>query len=239
MPRRWNNGIVIGIEDMSSTTKRFFVECEEVIPFKAGQFVIMDLPVSEKRLNRWKSYSIANPPTNSNVFEFAIVNLEGGLASDYLFNTIKVGDSLKFKDPDGGFVLPEKIDHDVIMLCTGTGVAPFKSMLYDVFENEKSDRKFHLIFGTRYEEGILYRDEFEALEKKWPNFKYTIALSREKNWDGHKGYIHPIYSKLYKNTTIDRHFYICGWTQMVDEAVANLVTKMAYPLKQIHYELYG
>lgn len=241
MPWKWYDSKIIKIEEETSTTKRFWVavETEEVIAFEAGQFVTMDLPIHEKRLKRWRSYSIANAPDDSNILEFCIVKLEGGAGSTYLFEEVNLGSSIRFKGPSGGFVLPKKIENDLVLICTGTGVAPFRSMIQDLVQQEKTYKNIHLIFGTRYEEGILYRKEFEALRQTLPNFNYSIALSREENWTSHKGYVHQIYMDAYKEVRPDIDFYICGWSNMIDEAVENLVLKLGYDKSQIHYELYG
>lgn len=242
MPVKWYHGKVIHIEDASSTTKRFWVEIpqEEEITFKAGQFVVMDLPIGEKRLQRWRSYSIANPPrANGRLLEFCIVRLENGAAGRYFFEDVELGTTIKFKAPDGNFCLPEKIEKDIVLVCTGTGVAPFRSMLWDIRLHEIPHQKIHLIFGTRFEEGILYREEFELLETLMPNFKYDVALSREEKAGMHHGYVHQIYMDSYKDLNDDTTFYLCGWSKMIDDAVANLIVKMKAQKEQVVYELYG
>ncbi len=241
MAWKWYDSVLLKVEDQSPTTKRFWVEVpgEEAFAFQAGQFVTMDLPIHEKRNKRWRSYSIANAPNDTNILEFCIVYLEGGAASEYLFSDIKVGDTIRFKGPSGTFVLPEPIQTNLVLVCTGTGVAPYRSMLLDIFNNRKPHQNIHLVFGTRKESGILYRDEFELLEQKLPGFKYSIALSREPEWPGYKGYVHQIYEEYYKEVVSNRHFYLCGWKNMIDDAVAKLIVEMGYDKSQIRYELYG
>lgn len=241
MAWKWYDSTVIQIEDASPTTKRFWVEVDEVdsFDFEPGQFVTMDLPISDKRLKRWRSYSIANGPDGTNVLEFCIVKLEGGAASEYLWNEIKLGSTIRFKGPSGTFVLPPKLDFDMVMICTGTGVAPFRSMLQEIERKAVQHKNLHLIFGTRSAEGILYQEEFLSMTESIPNFKYSIALSREETEAHHSGYVHDIYLKAYKKKKEDIHFYLCGWTGMIDDAVANLIIKMGYDKSQVHYELYG
>jgi ferredoxin-NADP reductase len=242
MPWKWYDSKVTRIENESPTTKRFWLEvdADEPIGFEAGQFVTMDLPIHEKRLQRWRSYSIANAPDQSNVLEFCIVLLEGGLATEYLFNEVQVGSSIRFKGPSGTFTLPEKhLQKDLVFICTGTGVAPFRSMLWDIHNRKLHFQNIHLIFGTRNENGILYRSEFDQLAAQWPNFQYDIALSREPDWAGYNGYVHQVYQGKYAEARDNIEFYICGWSDMIDDAVANLIVKMGYDKKQIHYELYG
>jgi ferredoxin-NADP reductase len=238
---QWYNSKVIKIMEESPGTKRIWVEVPEVetIDFEAGQFVTMDLPVSDKRTNRWRSYSIANAPEGNNILEFCIVLLDGGLATTYLFNEVKVGSTIRFKGPSGTFVLKHPINYDLVLVCTGTGVAPFRAMIQDIYKHKKAHQKIHLIFGTREEQGILYREEFEQLEKEMPDFKYSVALSRAKDWPGYKGYVHQIYMEHYQEVNPNLHFYLCGWSNMIDEAVAKLILDMGYDKGQVHYELYG
>jgi CDP-4-dehydro-6-deoxyglucose reductase len=237
----WYDGLVKKNEPMAPQVNRFLLEVPEVksFDFKAGQFVTMDLPIGDKRLQRWRSYSIANAPDGSNVLELCIVRSDNGTGTKYLFDEIHLGSALRFKGPDGGFVLPEMIDKDLVFICTGTGVAPFRSMLHDLKNSGKPHRDIHLIFGTREESSILYRAEFEELARTMPGFRYDIALSRQPDWPGYKGYVHQIYLEKYKKTRPDVAFYICGWSAMIDEAVANLLVKLGYDRSQIHYELYG
>lgn len=249
MPWKWYDSKVIGIQEESPFTKRFFleVEGETHLPFEAGQFVTMDLPIHEKRLKRWRSYSIANAPNGGNVLEFCIVHLNGGGATRYFFEEVALGTPIRFKGPDGTFVLREPIaGKDLVFICTGTGIAPFRSMIQDIVQQQKPHRSIHLIFGTRNAESILYRAEFEALQKTLPGFRYSVALSREESlnpadfpFEVQSGYVHPIYLRDYQTARPDVDFYICGWSNMIDDAVANLILKLGYDKSQVHYELYG
>lgn len=240
MAWKWYDSHITKIEQTGPITKRFWVkiETDEVFDFEPGQFVTMDLPIHEKRLKRWRSYSIANAPDGTNILEFCIVQLTEGAATEYLFNC-QPGTAIRFKGPSGGFVLPKDLDREIIMICTGTGVAPFRSMLQTIKRDALPHHKLHLIFGTREESGILYRGEFEELEKTLSNFTYSIALSREKDWNSWKGHVHQIYEEAYSEVNADRHFYLCGWSQMIDEAVEKIILGLGYDKSQVHYELYG
>ena len=98
MPTKWNECELISSKELTPQTRLFTFKLlgDEVFSFKAGQFITFDLPVHEKRLYRWKSYSLANAPDNTNHFELCIVKNEGGLGTTYLFDQIIIGDKLKF-----------------------------------------------------------------------------------------------------------------------------------------------
>jgi CDP-4-dehydro-6-deoxyglucose reductase len=237
----WYSGKVIQILDESPTTKRFFIEVQDVenFEFLAGQFITFDLPIGEKRLQRWRSYSIANEPNGTNIIELCIVRLKNGLGTTYLFEEVSVGSFLKFKGPDGNFCLPETIDKDIVLVCTGTGVAPFRSVLHDIFSKNKVHKKIHLIFGCRHSEDILYRAEFEQFATQYPEFQYNICLSREIKEGTTQGHVHRVYIQTYARKDSNVQFYLCGWSKMIDEAVENLLLTLGYERNQVKYELYG
>jgi ferredoxin-NADP reductase len=240
---KWYDSQIIDIQNETDSTKRLWVKIqgEEKVQFQAGQFVTMDLPISDKRLKRWRSYSIASAPVGEDdVLEFCVVKAEestGG--SKYLCEEATIGTPIRFKGPDGTFVLKQPLEKDLVLICTGTGVAPFRSMIWDIYNQQIAYKNIHLIFGCRYEKDILYRKEFEELAQKMSNFKYSVALSREKEWKGVKGYVHEVYTQEYREKRDDVDFYICGWSNMIDDVVAKLMVDMGYDKSQIHYELYG
>jgi len=238
MVQQWQTGIVKQIEQATHNTKRYWVEipASPDFTFIPGQFVTLDLPIDERRNKRWRSYSIAGMPDGSNIIELLIVHLEGGIASKYIFEEIKVGSALTLRGPQGVFTLPQQLEKELFLICTGTGIAPFRSMIQYIYHHKVPFHKINLIFGTRTQEDLLYATEMKALEKTMPGFRYIPTLSREA-WDGHKGYVHPVYEALCKDKP-PATFMLCGWRNMIDEA-RERITAMGYDRKDIHVELYG
>lgn len=234
----WRKGKVIRIENHTPNTKRFWIEVPELeqFDFKPGQFVTLDLPIHEKVNKRWRSYSIASWPDGTNVFELLIVLAKEGLGTNYLFNEIEVGSELVFRGAQGVFTLHEPLDKDIFLICTGTGIAPFRSMANYIHLHKIPFKNIHMVFGCRKKEDLLYYDELKALEEKLPGFHYHPTLSREE-WEGKHGYVHPIYQELCKHKPA-AFFFLCGWKQMIDEAKKNIL-EMGYDKKAVHLELYG
>ena len=234
----WQQGVVTRIEQATHNTRRYFIQLRETdsFPFKPGQFVTLDLPIHEQKNKRWRSYSIASMPDGSNVFELLISYVPDGLGTNYIFKEIKEGSEFTLRGPHGVFTLPEEIDRDIIIVCTGTGIAPFRSMLHYIDKHNLPHKNLHLIFGTRVQSDLLYADEMRELEKSLENFTYHPTLSRE-DWDGHKGYVHAIYESICKDCP-PANFFLCGWRNMIDEARHKIVN-MGYDKKSIHLELYG
>ena len=241
----WRKGIVTRIENETSNTRRFFIKVPELetFDFKPGQFVTLDLPIHEKINKRIRSYSIASWPDGTNVFELLIVLLESGLGTPYLFNEIREGSEVIFRGPQGVFTLPDVIDKDLYFISTGTGIAPFRSMVHHVRLHNIPHKNIYLIFGTRTKSDLVYFDEMKRLEQEVEQFHYIPTLSRE-NWDGCCGYVHAIYENLVHEKMIvtgelpPAGFYLCGWKNMIDEAKKR-IQDLGYDRKSIHQELYG
>ena len=240
----WHKGIVTKIEDETHNTKRFWIEIPHLasFDFKPGQFVTLDLPIHEKVNKRWRSYSIASWP-DGNVIELLIVLLEGGAGTTYLFNEVREGSELTFRGPQGVFTLPPVIEKDLYFICTGTGIAPFRSMAHHILLNKIPHKNIYLIFGTRRQQELLYKEEMKNLEKELENFHYIPTLSREE-WDGCCGYVHAVYENLVKEKMNGNEelppssFYLCGWKNMIDEAKQKILN-LGYDKKSVHLELYG
>ncbi len=178
----WRKGIITKIEYETYNTHRFFIEIPEIslFDFIPGQFVTIDLPIHEKPNKRWRSYSIASWPDGTNVIELLIVLLEGGLGTTYLFNEVKEGSELILRGPQGVFTLPQPIEKDLYFICTGTGIAPFRSMIHYIRDHSIPHQDIHLIFGTRAQQDLLYYNELKNMQSEVEGFYFIPSLSREK-----------------------------------------------------------
>jgi ferredoxin-NADP reductase len=238
MPYTFYNSEVIEIIDVTPLVKRFFFRIPEMenFNFAPGQFVQLDLPIDSKIKTR--SYSIASAPQGNNIIELVISLNAEGLGTPYLFNEVKVGSKLPLSQPAGKFMKPPvTTEVDICLICTGTGIAPFRSFLLDLIHKNTSHKNIDLIFGTRYEKDVLYMDEMEKLSQTIPGFSFTTVLSREENPSiGKKGYVHQVYQELYADKR-PTNFYLCGWKVMIKEAIQNL-QDMGYDKKAIKFELY-
>ena len=241
MVQPWRTATVIRIEQQTYNTRRFFIQVPDVVnfDFKPGQFVTIDLPIHEKPNKRWRSYSIASWPDGSNVFELCIVQLDGGAGTAYLFDHVKVGTELTLRGPVGVFTLhDESLEKDLFLICTGTGIAPFRSMAQHIKLHNIPHKDIYLLFGCRTKADLLYFEELKALSDGMRGFHYIPTLSRE-NWEGAAGYVHAIYEDICKaNNNAPASFMLCGWKAMIDEAKLRIIN-MGYDRKAVHSELYG
>ena len=170
------------------------------------------------------------------MFELVIVKVENGLGTTYLFNEAKVGTEITLRGALGVFTLPEELDKELLLICTGTGIAPFRSMVHHLANHQLPFHRVHLIFGARTQADLLYYDELKALEQRLTGFHYHPTLSRE-TWSGRTGYVHPVYQEICASHP-PAQFYLCGWKNMIDEAITT-IKGMGYDRKSIHQEIYG
>lgn len=237
----WQTAVIINTEQLTEHTRKFLFEVQntETFYFKPGQFITLDLPIHERQSKRLRSYTIASAPNNTNQFELVIVELPQGKGSHYLFEHGSIGTEVNFRGPLGNFIL-EDLTKNLCLVCTGTGIAPFRSQLHYLLQNKIEIPEIHLVFGTRYFKDILFLDEMMELEEQLPGFHFHLTLSREENenYSGPKGYVHPLYEKICEHGKKDMHFFLCGWRPMIDEA-RKRIADMGYDAKHIHLELYG
>lgn len=237
MAYQYTVATIVNIIDETETTKRFFIKFPDDynFKFKAGQFVMIDLPIEHKYTNR--AYSIASPPSDDNTFELCIVLNSEGKGTPYMWENYKVGDEVMVSGPLGKFGLPDEIDRDICFICTGTGIAPLRSMLLDILTKDIKHKNIYMIFGSRFKKDILYVNEMRLLESIYGDFfKFIPVLSREDDWVGEKGYVHSVYERIFEDKR-PTYFYICGWKEMLNETRKRLES-MGYDKKSIKFESY-
>lgn len=213
--------------------RSFIFEAPEVkeLYFIPGQFVSFTENLNGKPITR--PYSIASAP-GGNRFEICLDLVQEGIFSPHLFS-MQPGHTIEMSAPLGYFVLrnPGK---DCVFVATGTGVAPFRSIL-QAYLGQGDQRQIILIFGTRYERKLLYREDFEALQNEHPNFRFWPTLSRPgPSWTGRSGHVQAhLLEAIGERRDLD--VYICGLKLMVDDVRA-LLKGLGFDRKQIIYEKY-
>ena len=202
--------------------------------FDAGQFVNILVPETAEHKAVKRPYSIASPPLWKGFLDLCWKRVEGGIATNFLW-TLKEGDRVQIQGPLGRFTLRQPLPKTIIFVSTGTGIAPFRSMIHAMLSNG-SGQEIWNIFGNRYDEDILYYDEFVALEKKHPNFHNVFTVSRPKAWKGETKYVQFLLPKYIPDPR-DKHVYICGLTNMIQE-VQKTVLEMGFAKDQVFFEKY-
>jgi Na+-transporting NADH:ubiquinone oxidoreductase subunit F len=200
---------------------------EEGISFKAGQYVQLEIPKYElTRESEFRAYSIASAAEENQAVELIITKVPEGVVSTYAHDYLQVGEELIMRGPFGEFCLLCNLDRDILLIATGSGLAPIRSMIYQI-RQEGIKQKVTLFFGDRKPEDLLYDDELREFERTLDDFTYIPTLSRtteEDGWTGEKGRVTDLIEKhIPDNAAID--VYICGVPAMVESCQKLLVEK--------------
>lgn len=203
--------------------------------FTPGQFVSFTAEIGGKRITR--AYTIASPPQPGHIavrrFELFLNLAPGGLFSNLLFG-MKSGDTVEMRPPLGAFVLRQP-PRASVFIATGTGIAPFRSMLRAHLS--AASPEFTLLYGARYQSHLMYRAEFEDLAARFPQLRFWPTLSRpEPGWTGRAGHVQQHLEEALAGRR-DVDVYLCGLKLMVDDVRARLKAA-GFDRKQIFYEKY-
>jgi CDP-4-dehydro-6-deoxyglucose reductase, E3 len=228
---------------MGPRVKRLVFERVDGAPFHfaAGQWVQLILPlVDEKGRALRRSYSVASPPDGSSRFELAVTKVDQGLGSTFLHEAA-VGQALDVKGPAGTFTRPLEGAAPSLFIATGTGVAPFRSMLRDALANG-STAPMWLLFGVRSEEEFLFGEELLELARQHPAVRLEPSMSRPgPGWSGRTGYVQTHVAELWRALAAsgpEPKAYICGVKKMLTEVREVLRVELGVDRKRVHLEAY-
>ena len=241
----------------------FVIEELELFPFLSGQF-ISAVAADPNGKQQTRAYSIASA-ANANHFELCVNRVPDGFFSNHIadLTDLPPGGTLQVHGPHGHFILKQPIT-DSIFISTGTGIAPMRGFVQWLFPESGPDRSegkdIWMVYGTRHESELYYREEFEAIAARKPNFHYLPTLSRaDDNWTGLRGYVQEYVGRIVEERSarlgqslpvaapdpsipaaelrFDIYAYICGLNNMV-AGVREKLASFGWHRKQIVFERY-
>lgn len=212
------------------------VEPEDGIAFKSGQYIQLEIPKYKLSVaSEFRAFSVASFPEENKKVELYVGLVEKGIVSTYVHEFLEEGDELVMRGPFGDFYYRDS-DRDILMIATGTGLAPIMSILRHM-SRERIMRKATLFFGTRNEEDLYCVEELNNLEKELSNFTYIPTLSRELDnapWEGERGRVTTLIEKRISEGA-DLDVYICGNAAMVESCLEAL-NKKGIPKEHIYFD---
>jgi ferredoxin-NADP reductase len=219
------------VQPLSASVRALFLEAEGgPIRFAAGQWVNLHVPTAAGPCKR--AYSVASAPGDE-LLELAVTRVEGGAASPTL-HALEPGALLELDGPHGFFTREGAVaEQPALFVATGTGLAPFRSMLRD----RRGPAPITLLFGCRSEADILWRDELEELARSGA-IRLEVTLSQgSPGWSGRRGYVQRHVPELAAALGAP-HVFVCGLNRMVSEVRAVCKEQLGYDRRRIHSERY-
>ncbi len=213
--------------------QRFIVEGGS-LRFHPGQYMIFCVPGIDQVVRR--SYSISSTPSDTGHFEICVRAVSGGFCSNYI-HRLRPEASIQVEGPYGEFCLEESSDKEILMVATGTGISPIKSMILHLLES-KSPRRIRLFFGVRNVSDLFYRELFRTIAASHPSFDYVIILSQPDlhRWTGPRGRVTDLIRQNITEQDAERtEAYLCGGRQMIDE-VKLLLLEKGFKDGHVHHE---
>jgi len=216
LPNQQGASIEAGVIDKQQLTPdiiRLVLAYKTPFNFFAGQFVNLKRPDGLTR-----SYSIANIPHHENILEFHIRRLPNGQFSNWVHDELELGAQLTLSEAQGScHYLPGRTEQPLILIGTGSGLAPLYGIIADALAQEHSG-PIHLFHGSRDLNGLYFVDEMRELAEKFANFHYTPCLSGENIESDHvRGRAHDIALSSIESLNGWRVF-LCGHPEMVNQS---------------------
>ena len=194
------------------------------LDFIAGQFINLHFEVQQKEAQR--SYSIATMHGASSTIDITIAYVNDGKATQFLFN-LQPGEHVQASGPFGRLILKEEQPKRYVLIATGTGVAPYRSMLKVLHDRlaAQPELEIVLLLGVRNREESLYSEDFVKFSQQHPQFHFYACYSQAfpdlSESHEYKGRVLAQFDALNLQPANDI-VYLCGNPLMIDNAFAYL-----------------
>lgn len=207
-------------------------------PFRAGQYLNIYLDIEGMKVNR--SYSISSSPQDAKegFYELTIKYVQDGLVSRYILDNWKEGDDAELSGPAGTFYYqPIRDAKTVVCLAGGSGITPFRSLARAIADGTV-DFNMVLLYGSRTEDQILYKEEFDQLAAACSKICVVNVLSDEEKEGFEHGFINADLITKYAPTDEPYSIFICG-PQAMYKFVDKEIEKLGLERKYVRHELFG
>jgi len=204
---------------------------------RAGQHVDVRL-TAEDGYQAERSYSIASAPDGTRV-ALTVQRLEDGEVSPYLTDELRPGEKIELRGPIGGYFVWEPSDGGPLMLVAGgSGVVPLMAMIR-TRAAARDDTETRLLYSSRSEDDVIYRDELERLSGNGLGVVHTLTDSQPPGWTGYARRVDPeMLAEVAPRPAERPRFYACGPTPFV-EAVAEALVRLGHDPLAIKTERFG
>jgi len=225
-----------GFKQLTPTVFELTFDPDPQFEFKGGQFISCVIPgAGPNGRDLRRAYSIASAPQARPV-ELCIKLVPGGPGTNYLYS-LRPGHAFRGLAPYGDFVFEKHEGRHACFIATGTGIAPFRSMMLSDSYIANPPKSTTCLLGVSDESEILYQDELRSLDV--PGMRFVAAVSRPKgNHHGFKGRVTDYLRSLGRDFPwLETDYYLCGGGAMIDE-VKQILSGHGVEKDHIHQEVY-
>lgn len=204
--------------------------------FRAGQYLSIKLKIGDSFITR--PYSISSAPAQAlkGIYELTVKTNPDGFAANWMLENLKAGDEIEASAPQGNFYYEAMRDKkDVIALAGGSGITPFLSMAQAIKDGAE-DFNLTILFGSRSESAILFKNELDEICKATPKVKVVHVLSDEQKEGYEHGFISAELIKKYAPESYS--IFICGPEAMYRFAKKE-IEKLNLPSRLVRSEMLG
>ena len=209
------------------------------LPFNylPGQFITVT--VAPKGVPVKRSYTIASSPTHRDYCEITVKREPQGIVSDYLDDLVHGGELLQMTGPSGKFTFTGEESDGVVLIAGGVGVTPMMSVIRFLTDRSWAGEIF-LIYGCKTDADVIFREELEYLQKRYPNLHVTLVADSadSSTWKYQTGRITKEIIAGSVPEIASRRVHICGPTPMMD-AVKLLLAELKVPVENIKSEVFA
>jgi CDP-4-dehydro-6-deoxyglucose reductase len=206
--------------------------------YRAGQYVEFILRDGSRR-----SYSMANGPdvgtSGPPAIELHIRHMPGGKFTDHVFGAMKEKDILRMEGPFGSFFLRDESDKPIVLLASGTGLAPIKAIV-EHMQAKAITRPAVLYWGCRSKADLYLHDWVQETAKTLPNLRYVPVLSEPKaedGWTGRTGFVHQAVMADLPDLS-GHQVYACGAPIMVESAQRDFTAQCGLPADEFYADAF-
>lgn len=218
---------------------RFDLGSYKPFPFRPGQFIIITAEIWNPKRNRTgpanRAFSLSSSPTEEDAIEIAAKRYLNGRLTPWLHDTVKTGDVLNVKGPEGQFVFTEGESQEIVLVAGGIGIAPYRSMIRYILARGLPVQ-VNLFYSARTPADFAYKSEIDAAIQQYANFRcvYTITRPDGTPWTGRVGRFDEAFFRDHLGP-IGTLYYLCGPDRMIKEQ-AQILTALGVPYPLIRSE---
>lgn len=220
---------LVKVTALKSDVKEFIFQLKDgSIKFQSGQFILVKIKDNPEM---FRAFSVSFFNAETKRIGVTVKHVPGGYGTDILFNNFAEGRTVILEGPIGDELIIDVKTDKALLVGGGIGITPFLPMVADAVKND-SIKEIKLIYGANKEEELLYREEFEKLEKENRKFEFIKVVAFDENWKGEKGFVTGPMERLdlegYK-------IYMCGPPPMINASLGTL-DKIGIEEDRILYE---